>query len=152
MKAVTDSSYTVAGYALEALAAIDDAAAESAAKKLMAQPYKGILRDALFGYTDESKFDSLAAVFDAMPLGGAKVNMLPAFANFLGRVSNTNNFQKGVDMIVDFREQIPQQFRANSNPFINAELKKLLEKKQAKGLTEQADYVKSKLAEDKPQQ
>ncbi len=151
IKAATDSSYTVAGYALEALAAIDDAAAETQAKKLMTQPYKGVLRDALFGYTDENKFDSLAAVFDAMPLGGAKVSMMPAFANFLGRVSNTNNFEKGVDIIIDFREQIPQQFRAQADVFFNNELKKLQEKKLAKGLTEQADYVKSKLPEDKPE-
>ena len=149
MKAVTDSSYTVAGNALEALSIIDDAAAETEAKKLLAQPAKGVLRDALFGYTDENKFDSLAAVFDGMPLNGAKFNMLPSFTNFLGRVKNKNNLEKGIDMIVKFRDEIPQQFRGNTDPFINGELKGLVEKKQAKGLTDQADYIKSKLPADK---
>jgi aminopeptidase N len=145
IKALTDSSYTVAGNALEALSIIDDAAAETEAKKLLAQPAKGVLRGALFGYTDETKFDSLAESFDGMPLGNAKFNMVPAFMNFLGRVKNSNNLEKAVDMIVKFRDEIPQQFRGNTDPFINGELKRLLEKKQAKGLTYQADYIKSKL-------
>ncbi len=86
MKALYDSSYTVAGNALTALALIDDAAAGSEAKKLMLQPAKGALKEALFSYTDESKFDSLATVFNDLPFGNAKVIMLPAFANFLARV------------------------------------------------------------------
>ena len=150
IKAVTDSSYTVAGNALNALAIIDEAAAEAEAKKLSAQPSKGALRDALFAYTDESKFDSLASVFESLPVGNAKFNMVPSFCNFLGRVKNTDNLEKGVDMIVKFRDAIPKQYRGNTDPFINEELKKLLAKKQAKGLTEQAEYIKPKLPADKP--
>jgi len=52
-------------------------------------------------------------------------------------------------MIVSFRDEIPQQFRGNTDPFINGELKGLLEKKRAKGLTDQADYIKTKLPADK---
>jgi aminopeptidase N len=152
IKDITDSSYTVAGNSLEALALIDDAAAEAEAKKIAGQPAKGVLREALFAYTDENKFDSLAAVFDGLPLGNAKFNMLPSFTSFLGRVKNTGNLEKGVDMIVRFRDEIPQQFRGNTDPFINGELKALVEKKQTKGLTDQADYIKSKLPADKPQQ
>ena len=149
MKGVTDSSYTVAGNALEALSIIDDAAAEKEAQKLLAQPAKGVLLEALYGYTDENKFDSLATSFDAMPVSGRKFNMLPSFINFLGHVKNTGNLEKGIDMIVKFRDEIPQQFRGNTDPFINGALKGLIEKKQAKGLKDQADYIKSKLPADK---
>ena len=149
MKAVTDSSYTVAGNALEALSIIDDAAAETEAQKLLAHPAKGVLREALYGYTDENKFDSLATSFDVMPVNGRKFNMLTSFINFLGHVKNKSNLEKGVDMIVTFRDEIPQQFRGNTDPFINGELKGLVEKKLAKGLTDQADYIKSKLPADK---
>ena len=97
----------------------------------------------------KTKFDSLAAFFDGMPVNGAKFNMLTSFTNFLGHVKNTSNLEKGVDMVVKFRDEIPQQFRGNTDPFINGELKGLVEKKQAKGLTDQADYIKSKLPADK---
>ena len=152
MKAVYDSSYSVAGSALQALGLIDDAAAADIAKKLSGLPAKGTLKDALFTYTDESKFDSLAAVFESLPVGNAKFNMLPGFANFLGRVKNTTNLEKGVDMIVKFRDTIPQQFRSNTDPYIDDALKGIKEKKEAAGLTEQAEYIKTKLPADKPKQ
>ena len=150
MKAVYDSSYSVAGSALQALGLIDDAAAADIAKKLSGLPAKGTLKDVLFAYTDESKFDSLASVFESLPFGNAKFNMLPGFANFLGRVKNTTNLKKGVDMIVKFRDTIPQQFRSNTDPYINDALKDIKEKKEAAGLTEQAEYIKTKLPADKP--
>jgi aminopeptidase N len=148
MKAINDSSYSVAGSALEALGLIDDAAAAGEAKKLLALPAKGILKGALFAYTDESKYDSLASVFEKLPLGNAKFFMVSGFASFLGRVKNTNNLEKGVDLIVQFRDTIPQQFRSNTDPFINSALKGIREKKEATGLKEQANYIKSKLPED----
>ena len=150
LKALKDSSYTVAGNALTALAKIDDAAAESEAKKLLAQPAKGALRGALFAYTDESKFDSLATKFDNLPVNNSKFDLVRGFANFLARVKNTENVKKGIDMIVKFREAIPQQFRVNTDPFINDALKGVADKKQAAGLKEQGDYIRSKLPADKP--
>ncbi len=48
-------------------------------------------------------------------------------------------------MIVKFREEIPQQFHVNSDPFINNILKGIADKKDAAGLKEQSDYIKSKL-------
>jgi aminopeptidase N len=151
LKAVNDSSYSVAGSALEALGLIDDAAAADEAKKLSALPAKGTLKEALFAYTDESKFDSLASVFENLPLGDTKFFMVNGFAGFLGRVKNTNNLEKGVDLIAKFRDTIPQQFRGNTDPFINGALKGIKEKKDAAGLKEQAEYITTKLPADKPQ-
>jgi hypothetical protein len=49
---------------------------------------------------------------------------------------------KGIDMIVSFRDTIPEQYR----PFLNGMiLNGIATSKQSKGMTEQADYVKSKL-------
>jgi aminopeptidase N len=151
ISSLSDSSYTVAGNALEALALIDEGAAEEAAKKLSAQPSKGVLHEQLIGYTNESKFDSLSSAFDNLPVENEKFNLLPAFAKFLGRVKNTGNFEKGIEMIVKFREAIPKQFRGNTDPFINGELKKVQEKKETEGLKEQADFIKSKFQTEKPQ-
>ncbi len=151
MKAVNDSSYTIAGNALEALSKIDSAAAETEAKKLSAQPAKGKLKEVLNNYIDESKFDSIATVFDKLD-GSLKANMLSFFSNFLSRVKNADNLEKGVDMIVKFRESIPQEFRSDIDPMFNDTLKGIAEKKQAAGLKEQSNYIKSKLPADKPKQ
>ncbi len=48
-------------------------------------------------------------------------------------------------MIVKFRDAIPRAFRSNTDPFINDALNGIAEKKQAAGLIEQEDYIRSKL-------
>ncbi len=149
IKALSDSSYTVLGKALPALSMIDDASAEIESRKLSAQPAKATLKNALFAYTDESKFDSLSTKFDELPLDNTKFNMMTSFSNFLARVKNTGNFEKGLDMLVKTREAVPQQFRAESDPFINDLLKGIADKKHAAGLKEQEDYVRSKIPAEK---
>ncbi|MEJ7684261.1 MAG: M1 family aminopeptidase [Segetibacter sp.] len=149
VKALTDSSYTVAGNALEALGKIDSIAAINEAKILSAQPAKGVLRNALIKYSDESKFDSLASKFDNLPFGSTKINMLSPFAEFITKFENTEKLRKGVDIIVRFREAVPQQYHHFSNPFINKVLNEIAEKKQAAGMKEQAVYIKSKISATK---
>ena len=149
MDAVTDSSYTVAGNALQALSLIDDDAAGVQAKKLLMQPAKGALKDALAGYTDESKFDSIATKFASLPVNNTKFNMLNSFAAFLSRVKNTENLKKGIDMIVNFRDSIPQAFRTNTDPFINDALNRIKERQETKGFKEHAEYIKTKIPANK---
>jgi hypothetical protein len=53
---------------------------------------------------------------------------------------------KGIDMIVRFRDTIPEQYSKMMAPYFNGMiLSGIVSSKQSKGLTEQADYVKSKL-------
>ena len=148
MKSLTDSSYTVAGNALDALAKIDSVAAINKTKLLSAQQAKGALMDALIRHSSESSFDSIAAKFDKLPVGNAKFNMLEPFADFLGNIKNIDQLKNGVDMIVKFRDSIPQSFRVNTDPFINGVLNSIEEKNKKAGLTEQADYIKSKIPAD----
>ena len=57
--------------------------------------------------------------------------------------------KRGIDDIVAFRDAIPDAFQGQTNPFINGILLKgLVTKKKDAGLTEQADYIKSKLPEE----
>lgn len=143
-----DSSYSVAGNALIALDAIDSTAALNKANILSVQHVKGTLSEAisnmLFKYSNENAFDSLAARFDNLPTGNEKFMMLQPFANYLKRVKNKPDFMKGVDMIVSFRETIPKQYQAYFNVMI---LNSIATAKQTAGMTEQADYVKSKIAD-----
>jgi aminopeptidase N len=150
LKAVSDSSYAIAGSALNAIGAIDTAAALENAKLLSSQNIKGELEDAvtnvLFTYSGENDFNSLAARFDELPFGNAKFMVLQPFANLLKRTKNNENFMKGVDMIVHFRDTIPSQYRQMMDPYFNGMiLNSIAASKQSKGMTQQADYVKSKL-------
>jgi aminopeptidase N len=150
LKAINDSSYAIAGSALNALGVIDTAAALDNAKLLSSQNIKGELEDAvtnvLFTYSGENDFNSLAARFDELPFGNAKFMVLQPFANLLKRTKNNENFMKGIDMIVHFRDTIPQQYRQMMDPYFNGMiLNSIAASKQSKGMTQQSDYVKSKL-------
>jgi aminopeptidase N len=150
MKSINDSSYSIAGSALVALGAIDTVAALEKARSLSHQHVKGEFDDAinnvLFTYSGENDFDSLAARFDNLPAGNAKFAILQPFANFLKRINDPTYFKKGIDMIVSFRDTIPKQYRQQIDPYFNGMiLNGIASSKQSKGMTEQADYVKSKL-------
>jgi aminopeptidase N len=153
-KALKDSSYSVSGSALEALVKIDTAAALRAAQNLSKFPAKGKLAEAIsrifIAFGDENSFDFIADNFDKMPLSQAKFSQLQSLAGILAKVKNTDQVKKGVDMIVSFRDAIPQQERNQTNPFINNFiLQGLATKKEVAGLKEQADYIKLKISETK---
>ena len=154
LKSINDSSYSIAGKALVALGAIDTVTALEKARSLSFQHPKDALEEAvtniLFTYSSENDFDSLAARFDNLPFGNAKFTILQPFANFLKRVKNPTYFKKGIDMIVSFRDTIPMQYRQMIAPYLNGMiLNGIASSKQSKGMTEQADYVKSKLPGNK---
>jgi len=153
-KAVNDSSYSVAGSALDALAIIDSTEAFKDAKGLSKYPSKGKLNNAianvLIKYGDENDFDIINDNFSKMPVSQTKFNFLQTYSTLLAKVKNTNNLKKGVDEIVKFRDAIPAQARDNTDPYINNTiLKNLAAKKDAAGLKDQADYIKSKLPDAK---
>jgi hypothetical protein len=150
LKSINDSSYSIAGNALIALGAIDTSAALDKARSFSSLHVRGALSEAvtdvLFTYSNENDFDSLAVRFDEWPFGNEKFMVLQPFADFLKRIKNPANFKRGIDMIVRFRDTVPQQYRQQIEPYFNGMiLNGIAISKQSKGLTEQADYVKSKL-------
>jgi aminopeptidase N len=150
LRAISDSSYSIAGSALRALAAIDTAAAFNQAKSLSEKHVKAELEDAitniLFTYSGENDYDSLAARFERMSNGYEKFMILQPFANYLKRIKNPVCFKKGIDLIVRFRDTIAEEDRQQIAAYFNFMiLSGIASSKQSGGLTEQADYVKSKL-------
>ena len=150
LKSINDSSYSIAGNSLTALGAIDSAAALQQAKILSAQKVRGALSDAidnlLFKYSDESEFDNLAGKFVKLSFGNAKFMILRPFSDFLKRVKNPDNFKKGIDLIVNFRDTIPSQYKQQVLPYLNGMiLNGIASSKQTQGMAAQADYVRSKL-------
>ncbi len=157
LKSVDDSSYTIAGKALIALAAVDSSAAMAKSKSLSSRHIRGDLSEAvttvLFRYAGESDFDSLAARFKETPFGSEKFMLLRPFSDLLIRTKNTDNFKKGIDMIVELRDSIPEEYRYRIEGFINGMIfNRIIMEKKSMGLNEQADYVKSKLPLNKEKQ
>ena len=159
VQGLNDSSYSVAGSALEGLMKFDSVTAVATAKKLAAQPAKGKLVESitkvLIRSGDEGSFDMIADAFNKMPLSQAKFNMLVPFSDLLGTIQNTENVKKGVDMIVEFRNAIPEQY--GLTPVINNFMKGIVTKKEAAkskaqdktAFQAQIDYINSKIAEEK---
>lgn len=149
VKATGDSSYSVSGLALSALAKIDSTQALAIAKELVHQPAKGNLSAAIAGILikagDESNFDAITDNFEQMPVTQAKFNFAMSYGNMLGNVSNTAKLKRGVDLIIQFKEAIPAAYRGQTDPVFNRMLGDIAKKRQAAGNQDQADYINSKL-------
>ena len=100
---------------------------------------------------DIEEFNMILKNFESMPLSQNKFQLLQSIGAFLGKTKNMDIFKRGIDDIVVFRDAIPEAFKSQTDPFINGMLLKgLATKKKDAGLTEQANYVISKLPpEDK---
>lgn len=149
--ALKDSSYLVSGNALTALGLVDSTAALEAAKKFSTQKTKGALSQAVTNilYTNgsEEDFETLAGRFERLPLGNEKFMLLQPFSNYLKRLKNSDNFKKGIDIIVDFRESLPEDIRKQLESYLNGIiLNGIATARQSMGMTEDAEYVKSKIA------
>jgi aminopeptidase N len=151
LKNVDDSSYSVAGAALEGLFAVDPDKAVIIAKKLNAQSIKGKLAESvvrvMMSISDESGFDEIVSKFSKMPLGQAKFNLLPPLSEMLVKINDTEKVKKGVDQIVQFRDAVPAEY--GISPFINSLLNNIIIKKQGSSnpnAKEQIEYIKSKIS------
>ena len=155
--ATKDSSYSVAGNALDALLEVDKDAAMAIAKDLDKQPSKGSLKNALQSVKaasgDESLEEEIIGGFNKLPVSQQKFNALSSLGIYLGALKNTEKVKASVDEIVKFREAIPQQFRNQTDPYINETLSNIVSKKEEAlkadagntALKELVDYIKSKI-------
>jgi aminopeptidase N len=150
LKAVNDSSYSVSGSALEALAAVDSVKAYTLARKFSAQKSRGELSEAItsitYDFAGENDFDSLALKFDSLPFGNEKFQLLQPFSDYLKKIKNPKNFRAGIDMIVRLRDTIPEAYATQIRSYINGILLAgIASAKQSMGEKALAAYVRSKL-------
>jgi aminopeptidase N len=155
--ATKDSSYSVAGNALEALLEVDKETATTIATQLDKQPAKGDLKNSLQSVKaasgDESLEEEIIGGFNKMPVSEAKFNALGSLGIYLGALKNTEKVKAAVDEIIKFREAIPQQFRKQTDSYINETLQDIATKKEEvlkadagnTALKELVDYIKSKI-------
>ncbi len=150
-KWVYDSSYTVAGAALAALEQLDSAKAYTIAKQFSTQTLKkrlnGVVVTILTKYGDQSIFDFVADNFAKLNIQSSeKFELTAPFAQILIKTTDPVKFKKGIDLIVEFREAIPQGYRTQSDPYFNFKiLGDILKAKKQKGETELANMVSAVL-------
>jgi aminopeptidase N len=149
LNAINDSSYTVSGRALDALGKIDSVKAYAEARRLSAQPAKGVLSSAItrtmIRFGDESSAGTILQQFEDMPLSQAKFEAMQPLSEFLAKGRNFDNLKRGVAALESFVLQIPENFRGQIAPFVENLLKNLQKAKTEQGLKEQADYLDGRL-------
>lgn len=124
-----DSSYSVAGAALAALAKMEPGNAYSLAKQF-ANDARGRLGQAvgkiLIEQGTEADFDLVADQYKNLPLTQDKLTTnTPQFCEFLNKVTDLTKVKKGIDLIMDFRKIIPANFRQFTDPMFKTAFKKL---------------------------
>ena len=141
-KWVNDSSYTVAGAALAALEIVDSAKAIDIAKAFSKQTLKKrlntVVTTILTKYGDEQMFDFVASTYSKLNIQSSeKFEMTMPFAQLLIKTTDPVKFKKGIDLIVEFREAIPQGYRVQTDPYFNFKiLGDIIKAKKQKGETE----------------
>jgi aminopeptidase N len=159
VKAINDSSYSVAGEALAGLTLLDNTTGLAEAKRLSKGSMKGKLAETIsqiyMEMGTEDDFDMIAGNFKKIPMGQSKFEALQPFGEYLAKVNNTEKLKKGVDLIVEVRDNIPASYQAQTTPFINNLVLKSIIASKKKSLTtqpafqQQIDYINSKLSADK---
>jgi aminopeptidase N len=122
-----DSSYSVSGAALEALEKLDSTMAKEIAQKESKNITKKRLNTAVTNiitkYGDENVFDFVATKYEALNIHSSeKFYMTNSFAQLLIKTSDPIKFKKGIDLIVAFREAIPQGYKTQSDPYFNGKI------------------------------
>lgn len=152
-KSTNDSSYSVAGNALEALLEVDSVNALKIARQLQKAPAKGELSAAislvLIKSGDEGDFDVITDYFDKMPVTESKFEFLRPYISLLDKVKSTDRLKHGIDVVIKFKQAIPSAYRGQTDPYFDGALNSLAKKKAASGLQDQADYIKAALAAEK---
>ncbi len=155
VKSTKDSSYTVAGAALEAILSLDEDKAIALLPELK-KDARGSLKDAItkveIATKGDKDFDQMTKDFTGQATLQDQFGAIPTYIEFLGRVNNTDNFKKGLDEVVSFREKLAQY---GASPRINGMINAMAKKKataKAKGanaadIDAQLAYIKEKTKE-----
>ena len=147
---VNDSSYTLSGAALSALAKVDSSAALLEATKLSASTTKGDLDAAinkiLIASGNEEVFNKLTNKFSVLGLSNEKIMLLQQIAEMTGGLKNNEQIIKSINLIIGFRDELPASIQEQINPYINGMiLPGILTKLKAAGNSAMVTYLETKM-------
>lgn len=139
-KMINDSSYTVAGSALEAISLLDKNKAIDLARK-NGTDVKGhlsqVVSKLLTENGDVADYDFIANGYSNAPLSFEKFRATGIFVTYLTKLQDLAKIKDGIDRIIAFRNSFPASFREHTDPSIKNVLNKLA---KAKG-QEIEDYI-----------
>ena len=146
-----DSSYSVSGAALEALEKLDSITAKEIAIKVSNQIIKKRLNTAVTNiitkYGDENVFDFVADKYESLNIQSSeKFYMTASFAELLIKTTDPAKFKRGINLIVAFRDAIPQGYRTQTDPYFNGKvLGSILKAKKEQGAQAFVDIITAQL-------
>jgi aminopeptidase N len=129
---INDSSYTVAGAALDGLQQLEPTKAYELAKKL-SKDAKGnlgaVVSKTLISKGTEDDFEFILKSYDEMAPSQDKIMGTDAFCSYLEKVNDITKIKTGIDKIIRFRNLIPQQYRNYTDPTFKKGFDKLIKSK-----------------------
>jgi len=108
-------------------------------------PSKGKLSQVIKKLSNPVSGSQLLSKFESTPMGQPKFTMLNDLFDFLENTSDNVLFKRGVDDILQLEKDIPEAFREQATEQLNNALRQLQKEKSDAGLSEQANYIDSKL-------
>ncbi len=127
-----DSSYSIAGAALQGLIMLDSANAYTLAKKY-SNDAKGklgeVIGNVFLSNGAESDYDFVAGRYKDEPAGMDKFGMTAPFCQYLGKLTDPEKIKKGIDLIVRFKNMLPESYVSFAEAFLNVCLNKLAKTK-----------------------
>ena len=158
VRSVNDSSYSVAGAALNVLSGIDSVKSYSEAKRLSKTTAKGKLSQAIcsaFAMAGkEEDVDYVMNRYSKLSLSDEKFELSQMLTYYAIQLKSTNQVTKIVDGLVSFRDGLPSMYKSNLAPYINnVLLKSIANQKTAlknvspdgAALQQQIDYINEKI-------
>jgi len=125
---VKDSSYSVAGAALEGLNMLDSANAYALAKTFV-NDARGKLGEVVAGVImlngTENDFDFILKQYQQTPPGQQKFEATAAFCEYLTKINDVDKIKRGIDEIVAFKNMIPETYRSFTDQIINSALQRV---------------------------
>lgn len=115
IKNVNDSSYSVAGEALQGIYSLDAKKAYEIAKtqaKDARKTLQGVVTTILIEQGTESDFEIILNNFESSPLSDAKIGGLKAFATYVSGINDLTKVKKGIDAIVSSYNSIPAGYKS----------------------------------------
>lgn len=147
-KFLNDSSYSVAGAALEGFAALNPDKAYKIAKSMVKDAKgsaAGAVSGVLYGFGKEEDFDMLFDMYKQMPLSNEKIMATMKFGAYLTKINDGNKVKQGVDAMMEVRNAVPEQYRSYVDPGFKRAFSAIAESQAKAGHAGIADYIKNLL-------
>ncbi len=131
-KFINDSSYSIAGAALQGIITLDSSKAFELSKKYSTDA-KGLLgqvvNKTMIEKGGEADFDFISNLYNQSYPNQEKVTASTSFLNYLAKVNDLVKIKKGIDYVIKFRNLIPAQYHAFVDPAFKSGFDKLSKEK-----------------------